>query len=126
MQQPRDFVNGGANTSSRIRSAGHGAKWEIGFAQLEGNLLEWDAELFGRDLRECSVCARAEIVGRALDRRPAIRTQLHFCLGIHFVGGISGGRHAPTDKQVALAHRSRLRIALGPAEFFRAQRIAFL
>src|SRR5262245_4383254 len=35
------------------------------------------------------------------------------------------GRHAPADQFVAIAHRTRLRIATGPAEFFRALSIAF-
>src|SRR5438309_11325407 len=112
MQQLRDLVNGGANTSSRIRSAGHGTEWKIGFAELEGDFLEWDPKLFGRHLRERSVCARAEVVGRALDRRAAICAQLHLRSRIHFVGGISGGRHVPTDKQPVLRQRSLLPISV--------------
>src|SRR5205085_9063624 len=119
-------MKSGADRSGGIRAAGNRPEWEIGFAELEGDLLERNAELFRRNLRERSVSAGAEIMRRALHGRSVVRAQDHLRCRTHLVRGISRRGHAPTDEQVAIAHRTRLRISFRPAELFRAEPIRLL
>src|SRR5438067_695403 len=119
-------MKSGADRAGGIRAAGNRPEWEIGFAELEGDLLERNAELFRRNLRERGVSAGAEIMRCALHGRSVVRAQDHLRCRTHLVRGISRRGHAPTDEQVAIAHRARLGIPFRPTEFLSAELIRLL
>src|ERR1700730_6338006 len=119
-------MNRGSDCPSGIRAARHRPKWKIGFAELEGDILERNSELFRRNLSERGVSARAEIVSRRLHGRRVVRAQDYFRCRAHLVRGISRRRHSPADEQIAVAHRARLRSTFRPAELLGAELIRFL
>src|SRR3954469_20826144 len=119
-------MNGGANGARRIGAASDGPKRKVRFPKLKRDLLEWNSELFRRNLSESRVSAGPEIVSRALDGGTVVRAQNHFRGRAHFVGGIRRRSHPPTNEQITLPHRARLRISFGPAEFLRPELIRLL
>src|SRR5207244_11137382 len=63
----------GAHRRSCLRSAGDGAEWQIGIAQLELYFLDWNTDGIGADLRERRPLPGAQLMGRTSSDGRAIR-----------------------------------------------------
>src|SRR3954469_1013418 len=79
----------------------------------------------GCDLRHNRVGARADVRGRAGHLRMAIPGEHDAHRDRHLQGLPDTSRHAPADQLVAVAHRARLWLALGPAKRLSALAVAF-
>src|SRR5262245_19595457 len=118
-------VDGTADRRDGERSAFDRRCRQRGIAELRRDILDRDSEHLGGELSHPRIGPGTDVGGRACDLDAAIGGQRRLGARRHLHRFPEAGRHAPADQFVAIAHRTRLRIATGPAEFFRALSIAF-